>query len=188
MFPTTLDDLPNKWYKIEEARGDTFTWQTLRENFIKDFSFTLDNEKLKHVAKQIQQFIGAKSSNETVESNLTKECQHTSIDEIHHLTRIQLETNQFLGKSFQLKNNHPLGEVKVKTLYKIETEEKLNEENIEEEKTGEQDFPPQYSEIKEGKRELNETKALEWMDAKIKIKEINIAKEGPPKMAKIGDY
>ena len=26
------------------------------------------------------------------------------------------------------------------------------------------------------------------MDAKIKIKEINIAKEGPPKMARIGDY
>ena len=25
LFPTTLDDLPNKWYKIEEARGDTFT-------------------------------------------------------------------------------------------------------------------------------------------------------------------
>ena len=26
------------------------------------------------------------------------------------------------------------------------------------------------------------------MDAKIKIKEINIAKEGAPKMARIGDY
>ena len=26
------------------------------------------------------------------------------------------------------------------------------------------------------------------MDAKIKIKEINIAKEGDPKMARIGDY
>ena len=25
LFPSTLDDLPNKWYKIEEARGDTFT-------------------------------------------------------------------------------------------------------------------------------------------------------------------
>ena len=32
LFPTMLDDLPNKWYKIEEARGDTFTWHTLREN------------------------------------------------------------------------------------------------------------------------------------------------------------
>ena len=61
-------------------------------------------------------------------------------------------------------------------------------ENIEEEKPGEQDFPPQYFELNEGKRDLDETKAPEWMDAKIKIKEINIAKEGDPKMARIGDY
>ena len=25
LFPTTLNDLPNKWYKLEEAKGDTFT-------------------------------------------------------------------------------------------------------------------------------------------------------------------
>ena len=111
-----------------------------------------------------------------------------SFDEIQHLTRLQLENNHFPGKSFQLKKNHPLGNIKVKTLYKIETEEKPTIENIEEEKPGEQDFPPQYSEIKEGKRDLDETKAPEWMDAKIKIKEINIAKEGDPKMARIGDY
>ena len=55
MFPTTLDDLPHKWYKIEEARGDAFTWKTLKENFIKDFSFTPDDEKLKPASKQIQQ-------------------------------------------------------------------------------------------------------------------------------------
>ena len=24
LFPSTLDDLPNKWYKMEEARGKTF--------------------------------------------------------------------------------------------------------------------------------------------------------------------
>ena len=120
MFPPTLDDLPNKWYKIKETRGDTFTWQTLRENFNKDFSFSPDDEILKPVAKQIQQFIGAKSLNETVESNPTKECRHISIDKIQHSTRLQLETNHFPGKSFQLKKNHPLGNIKVKTLYKIE--------------------------------------------------------------------
>ena len=26
LFPSTLDDLPNKWYKMEEARGETFFW------------------------------------------------------------------------------------------------------------------------------------------------------------------
>ena len=118
----------------------------------------------------------------------TKECRHTSTDEIQHSTRLQLETDYFPGKSFQLKKNHPLANIKVKTLYKIETEEMSTIENIEEEKPGEQDFPPQYSEIKEGKRDLDETKASEWMDAKIKTKEINIAKEGDPKMARIGDY
>ena len=154
-----LDDLPNKWYKIEEARGDTFTWQTLRENFIKDISFTTDNQKLNLVAKQIQQFIGEKSLSKTVESNPTKECRHMSVNEIQHSTRLQLETDHFPGKSFQLKKNHPLGKIKVKTLYKIENEEKPTEENIEKEKLGEQDFPPQYSEIKDRKRELDETKA-----------------------------
>ena len=133
-FVTTLDDLPNKWYKIEEARGDTFTWQTLRENFIKDFSFTPNDEKIKPIAKQIQQFIGAKSSNETVENNPTKECRHMSTDEIQHSTKLQLEIDYFLGKSFQLKKNHSLGNIKVKTLYKIETKEKPTEENIEDEK------------------------------------------------------
>ena len=137
LFPTTLDDLPNKWYKLEEPRGDTFTWQTLRENFIKDFSFIPDNEKLKPVAKQLQQFIGENSSKEMVENNPTKECRHTSTDEIQHLTRLQLETDYFPGKSFQLKKNHPLANIKVKTLYKIETKEISTIENIEEEKPGE---------------------------------------------------
>ena len=109
-------------------------------------------------------------------------------DEIQHSTRLQLETNHFPGKSFQLKKNHPLGNIKVKTLYKIETEEKPTIESIAEEKPREQDFPPQYSKIKQGKRDVDESKAPKWMDAKIKIKEINIAKEGNPKMAKIGDY
>ena len=67
-------------------------------------------------------------------------------------------------------------------------EQKPIEENIEEEKLGEQDFPPQYFEIKEGKWELNKSKAPEWMGAKIKIREVNIAKEGPPKMDRIEDY
>ena len=118
----------------------------------------------------------------------TKECRHTSTDEIQHSTRLQLETNYFPRKSFQLKKNQPLGNIKVKTLYKIETKEISTIENIEEEKPGEQDFPPQYFEIKEGKRDLDKTKAPEWMDAKIKTKEMNIAKEGDPKMARIGDY
>ena len=35
LFPSMLSDLPNKWYKMEEAQGETFLWYELRENFIK---------------------------------------------------------------------------------------------------------------------------------------------------------
>ena len=147
-----LDDLPNKCYKIKEAKDDTFTWKTLRENFIKYFSFSPDDEKLKPRTKQIQQFLGTNQSDKMGRNNLTKEYRHVSVDKIQHSTQLHLETNHLPGKRFQLKRNHPLGKTKVKTLYKIKTEQKPTEENIEEEKPGEQDFPPQYSEIKEGKK------------------------------------
>ena len=39
LFPSTLSDLPKKWYKVEEARGETFLWNELRGNFIKNFIF-----------------------------------------------------------------------------------------------------------------------------------------------------
>ena len=56
-FPLTLFDLPNKQYKMEEAWGETFLWHELRENFIKDFNFIPQNEKLVETAKQIKAFI-----------------------------------------------------------------------------------------------------------------------------------
>ena len=40
LFQNTLDDLLNKWYKMEEARGETFTWNELKENFLKEFKFS----------------------------------------------------------------------------------------------------------------------------------------------------
>ena len=42
-----------KWKK----RGETFPWNELRENFIKNFSFISQNEKLVETAKQIKMFI-----------------------------------------------------------------------------------------------------------------------------------
>ena len=186
MFPSTLDELPNKWYKIEEARGDTFTWKTLKQNFIKYFLFLPDNENLQPTAKQIQQFLETNTSNKIVENKPTKECRQVSVEELQHSIRMQLESDHFPGKRFKLKRNHHLGKTEIKILYKISTKQKLDQDNTQEENLGEQDFPTQYSEIK-GKREINESKAPQWMDASIKIKEVNIAKEGQPKMARIGD-
>ena len=70
-----------------------------------------------------------------------KECRQVLAEEIQHSTRLQLEDDHFLGKSFHLKRNHSLGKTKLKTLYKISTEQKPAKENIEEEKLGKQDFP-----------------------------------------------
>ena len=95
-----LNDLPNKWYKIEEARGDTFTWQTLKQNFIKYFSFLPADENMQPVARQIQQFLETNTSNEIVENNSTKECRNILVEELQHSTRLKLESDDFLGKSF----------------------------------------------------------------------------------------
>ena len=50
------------------------------------------------------------------------------------------------------------------------------------------DFPATFSQFKEGSRQINESKASEWMDAKLKTKEINISNDNRRKMARIGDY
>ena len=50
------------------------------------------------------------------------------------------------------------------------------------------DFPATFSYFKEGSRQINESKAPGWMDAKVKNKEIDISNDNRPKMAKIGNY
>jgi hypothetical protein len=35
MFPNTLDEISNKWYKIEEACGHTLNWSDIKENLSK---------------------------------------------------------------------------------------------------------------------------------------------------------
>ena len=42
---------------MEEARGETFLWNELRQNFIKDFNFIPQNENLVETTKQIKEFI-----------------------------------------------------------------------------------------------------------------------------------
>ena len=54
LFPSELSDLPNKWNKMKEAQGETFLWNELRENFIKDFNFIPEDEKLVEATKQIK--------------------------------------------------------------------------------------------------------------------------------------
>ena len=46
------------------------------------------------------------------------------------------------------------------------------------------DFPATFSQFKEGSRPINEAKAPEWLDAKVKTKEFDISNDDRPKMEK----
>ena len=63
IFPSTLDVLPNKWYKMEEARGEMILWNELKENFIKDFKFIPEYDQLVKATKQIKTFLKPSASN-----------------------------------------------------------------------------------------------------------------------------
>ena len=45
-----------------------------------------------------------------------------------------------------------------------------------------------FSQFKGGIRQINESKAPEWMDTKYKTIEINISNDNRPKMERIDDY
>ena len=49
-------------------------------------------------------------------------------------------------------------------------------------------FIATFSQFKEGSRQINESKAPEWMDAKLKTKEIDISNDNRPKMTNNGNY
>ena len=50
------------------------------------------------------------------------------------------------------------------------------------------EFPAKFWRFKEGIRPINEAKAPEWIDDKVKNKEFDISNDDRPKMEKIGDY
>ena len=42
---------------MEKSRGETFTWNELKENFLKDFKFSPQDELLVEASKQIKTFL-----------------------------------------------------------------------------------------------------------------------------------
>ena len=66
---------------------------------------------------------------------------------------------------------------------KVTTEGKINKKGL-----LKKQFPPSFTQFKEGDQPINEEKSLEWMDAQIKMKEFDISNYDRPKMAKIGYY
>jgi hypothetical protein len=65
MFPSTLDEIPSKWYKIEEACGHMLNWSDIKEKFIEDFKFNPEEEHLREATHQIKSFLEKPDSNYT---------------------------------------------------------------------------------------------------------------------------
>ena len=94
-----------------------------------------------------------------------------------------MENENMKGKSFRWKSNHAETTKPIRTVLKVETTDK---EDIN--RMTAADFPTTFSQFKEGIWLINETKFPEWLDAKVKIKEVDISNDDRPKIAKIGDY
>ena len=71
----------------------------------------------------------------------------------------------------------------IRTILKVESTDKEDTDQM-----TATDFPASFSQFKEESRQINESKAPEWMDAQVKTKEIDISNDNRPKMARIGDY
>jgi len=72
MFSNTLDDILHKWYNIEEASGNTFEWNEIKNNFLKDFEFNPKEALLQEEAREIKNFLGKPSPKEIQEKGTTK--------------------------------------------------------------------------------------------------------------------
>ena len=62
---------------MEEARGETFLWHELRENFIKDFNFIPQNANLVKTTKQIKEFIQPTKNKPLQDHRQTSKCNKT---------------------------------------------------------------------------------------------------------------
>ena len=154
---------------MEEARGETFLWHELKENFIKDFNFEPQNENLVETAKQIKAFVQL-TENKTLKDNQpTINYNNIQTGTIPQSTRLQMENENSKGKSFRWKSNHAETTKPIPTVLKVEI---VDKEDIDRMTTS--DFPTTFSQFKEGSRLINEKKSPKWLDAKVKIKEVDI--------------
>ena len=141
---------------MEEARGETFLWNKLKENFIKDFKFIPEDDQLVEVTKKIKTFIKLIVSNVSTETQNqpNSSCDNIQLTKIPHSKRLWIETEHTNGKRFQWKSDHPETTRPIETKLKVETTEKEDPERL-----TSKYFPPSFSQFKEGSRQINESKA-----------------------------
>ena len=109
---------------MEEARGETFLWHELKENFIKDFNFEPQNENLVEPTKQIKEFVQLTENKTLRENQPTINCNNIQTRTIPQSTRLQLENENIEGKIFRWKPNHVKTTKPVRKILKVETTDK----------------------------------------------------------------
>ena len=87
------------------------------------------------------------------------------------------------GKRFRWKSYHSETTKPIRTMLKVDTTDKEDTDWM-----TAAEFPATFSQFKEGSQWINESKALEWLDSKVKTKEFDISNDERPKLERIGDY
>ena len=103
-----------------------FQWNELRENFIKDFSFIPQNEKLVETAKQIKEFIEPTRNNSLIPNHdqMKISCNNIQTIIIPPSTRLQMENENTEEKSFRWKSYHSETTKPIQTVLKVDTTDK----------------------------------------------------------------
>ena len=94
-----------------------------------------------------------------------------------------MENENIEGKSFRWKSYHSETTKPIRTVLKVDRSDKEDTDLM-----TTANFPTIFSQFKEGIRLINEAKAPEWLDAKVKTKEFDISNDEQPKLEIIGDY
>ena len=98
------------------------------------------------------------------------DCNNIQTGTIPQSTRLQLENENTEGKSFRWKSNHVEMTKPIRTVLKVGTTDKDDTDRM-----TAVDFPATFLQFKEGIRPINEAKAPEWLDAKVKNREFDIS-------------
>lgn len=137
---------------------------------------------MKEAVEEIKEFITKQKDANRKESIFHSICKIEK-EACHPLTRLDLDNDKTIGKSFRLCKDHPTLTHPVKTLFSI-----AKADENQDEETKEANFPKYFTKLKEGERQLEEKSPSEWLDAEIKYREVDISTDDRPKIAKIGDY
>ena len=119
--------------------------------------------------KKIKEFIQQTENKPLKDNRQTMKCNKIQTRLKPQSTRLQLENENIEGKSFIWKSNHVETTKPIYTILKVDTTDKQETERM-----IAADFPATFSQFKEGSRPINEAKAPEWLDSKVKTKEFDI--------------